>query len=206
MYTIGIVAHESRAEQAKALHTLVQADLPLQLDDDTLGCTANHKRTWAQLAEHNRDWCVVLEDDAQPVPDFTTQLKMALLVAPTDIVSLYLGTGHPRYLQSHIARALTKADHHQAHWITARPAAVHTVALAIRTPLAQTMLTELSDRSIDRAIGTWAKQNRHPIAFTVPSLVDHADTPTINRPTPPNPRKAWRTGQHTRWTHNTVSM
>lgn len=172
MFSIGVVAHESRIAQAKQLYDTVSADV-IMVDDThrRLGCEANHRRVWAELATTDTEWAVVLEDDAVPVPNFRDQLTQALNVAPAPYVSLYLGQGFPRQWQHAIRRTLTNTTPSTC-WITCG--------------------------------------YRHHTAYTLPSLVDHADGPSVHQHQDgiPRtlPRKAWRTGTRDVWTTKAIEM
>lgn len=211
--TIGIVAHVDRYEQASRLRENVSAHY-IAYDSGSLGCRGNHVRVWSDLADSTTEWVLVLEDDAEPIYEFTEpQLQQALDNAPSPIVSLYLGTGHPRHRQGDIARALNRADKAQAHWISARHL-LHAVAVAVRIELVKPMIHGIRGHPkapIDEAITMWAISNRHTIAYTVPSLCNHADQPSLiavhpDRRRHSQPRRAWRTGHHDHWNSKTVSL
>lgn len=214
MTAIGIVAHTSREAQAIRLATRIGA--MVIVDDGTLGCEANHHRLWKRMSDISTytgwtGWVVILEDDAQPVDDFRYQLDMALSATPTPIVSLYLGRQRPPHWQPAIHAATDRADQQDACYITATHL-LHAVGVAIHTNLIPDMLTHTATYQgpWDYAIGAWAQQAGHTIAYTWPSLVDHADGETIAkhpdkmRRTPG--RKAWRTGTRHTWTPTTVTM
>ncbi|MGV7669140.1 glycosyltransferase family 25 protein [Mycobacterium kansasii] len=211
-FAIGIVAHHSRLDQAKQLHDEVQADV-LMVDDTNrrLGCEANHRRVWAELATIDTDWSVVLEDDAVPVPNFRNQLTQALSVAPTPFVSLYLGQGFPRQWQHAIRRTLTNTTPNTC-WITCGWM-LHAVGIAIRSTHIPAMLDYLSTHTykpVDQAIGHHVRTIGHHTAYTLPSLVDHADGPSVHQHQDgiPRtlPRKAWRTGTRDVWTSRAIEM
>jgi GR25 family glycosyltransferase involved in LPS biosynthesis len=210
-FTIGVVAHEKRITEAKNLYDKVGADV-LMVDDKQqhLGCDANHRRTWHALTTTQAEWLVVLEDDAQPIPGFRNQLQQALAVAPTHIISLYLGRQYPSHWQPAIARTTTEANQTHAHWITT-DAAIHAVGLAIHTTLVPHMLQhQRTHLPIDQAITKWAQQHNHPIAYTWPSLINHADLPTLVRHpdgiTRTQGRIAWQVGSRDQWNNSSVNM
>ncbi len=209
MIGIGVVAHTTRSAQAEALALAVEADV-LSVDDGTLGCEGNHAAVWEQLAELPTSWSVILEDDAQPIGGFAAQLYAALPMAPSPIVSLYLGRLRPRPWQPRIRNALAQAEQAGAHWIQSTRL-LHAVGYAIRTDLLPSLLRYTSTRPVDEHISGWARQYGHPICYTVGSLVEHADEPTViplhpdKQPRTPG-RKAWRLGGNDRWTTTTVTM
>lgn len=212
-FTIGIVAHEARLDAAKALADTVAADAIL-VDDAALrlGCEANHRRCWAELAGSGAQWAVVLEDDAVPVPGFRDQLTAALTVAPAPFVSLYLGRGFPRQWQKRIGETIAAATP-ETCWAITSGYMLHAVGIAVRSELVPAMLAHL-DRAIgvpvDQAIGQHARNTAHQVAYTLPSLVDHADGPTIHihqdgQPRPPG-RTAWTAGTRPQWTDSSIQM
>jgi hypothetical protein len=209
MFHIGIVAHHTREHMTWKLAETV-APVLLSIDHGKLGANNNHQLVWRQLAEENTDWSVVLEDDAYPILDFRTHLANALEAAPTPIVSLYLGKQRPPQHQQTIQDALAKADANNAHWILATQL-FHAVGVAIRTELIPDMLTHMRPYlPIDENIGAWSRRKGHPIGYTVPSLVNHLDGPTLiahpdDMPRPPG-RVAHRVGTHLAWNSNTVEI
>jgi hypothetical protein len=194
MISCAVVAHEERLTAATELaHTLGAV---ISLDDGSKGADANHLEAWrlTQLPDDEECvWSAVFEDDAQPVPDFLAQAESALAVAPEPVVSFYLGTGRPPRWQERIPGALATADRSKACWLTATHAK-HAVALAIHTDLRE----------------DWCVTRRHRVAYCNPSLVDHADWPTLiqHRDEKPRdiPRRAWRTGTRDRWNSKTVAL
>ena len=113
---IGIVAHTARAEHAHTLMDQVGAAYT-SVDNGTLGCNGNHKQVWTWLNNHTDEWAIVLEDDSLPTPDFLHQATQALAVAPSPIVSFYLGKHHIPTLdiEHHKQQAITKAQAADAH-------------------------------------------------------------------------------------------
>ncbi|MCG7592401.1 glycosyltransferase family 2 protein [Mycobacterium sp. PSTR-4-N] len=206
---IAIVAHEARRRAAVQLADDTRA-LGVSIDDGTLGCEGNHRRVWDWHTDAGpcHDWAVTLEDDAQPAPGFRDQLAAALAVAPAPIVSLYLGTGYPPLWQPRIRKALDGVDV-ATSWLTA-DSLLHAVAVAIRTDLLDTLELQ-PGYAPDYAITRWARRHGHPIAYTVPSLVDHADTEPVttvryDRLTRHKPRKAWVHGTRAIWTAHTAAL
>lgn len=209
MFCIGIVAHHARADAAHALQEQVHAAY-LHMDDGTVGCEGSHRKAWTYLAGTQSDWCVVLEDDALPVEGFTQQVEQALTASPCNIVSLYLGQGRPPQWQARVSQAIHAAELDDACWIVGRRL-LHGVAVAIRTHLIPSMLDHItsSTRPIDFAIKDWAVEAGHDIAFTQPSLVNHADGPTLiqrDDSARTETRTAWRVGTRHTWTPKSVAL
>jgi hypothetical protein len=209
MYQIGIVAHQCREQLADHLAQQTQAAV-ISVDDGSMGANTNHQTVWKHLSTEDTTWSVVLEDDAMPVTGFRKHLGKALTAAPTSIVSLYLGKQRPPQYQADIQEALDKADANQAHWIVGTQL-FHAVGTAIRTELLPDMLANMKFYlPIDENIGQWSRRQGWPIAYTVPSLVDHADGPTlITHPDGAERepgRVAWRTGTHFTWNSDAVEV
>lgn len=213
---IGVVAHQSRIRQANLLHDRVGA-VCMSVDDGTLGCEENHRTVWQKLATSTTLWALVLEDDAQPVMDFPVHVEKALRAAPTPIVSLYRGhhVNNPDF-ETRGLKASQRAEAAGAHWITSGNL-LHAVAVAIHTSLIPDMLEHIEPLPrgfpIDERISHWARQTKHRISYTWPSLVDHADTESVilrhhRRDKLPRPkgRVAYRTGTRLTWTSETVNL
>lgn len=221
-YAIGIVAHNDRFDMAYQLSRQVDADI-ISFDNGDLGAFGNHIQTWTQLRETcgAAQWLVVLEDDAQPVPCFASQLDAALDAAPGPVLSLYLGRTRPPQVQRPL-RALIHAGLDTC-WVQ-HDEMLHGVAIAIRADLVDSMLETIVQspyvfEAIDTAIGMWAGTTH----YAWPSLVDHADTATVidihpdGQPRGPiiptdtgipvlARRVAWKVGQRTTWDSTTTVL
>lgn len=212
----GVVAHTARQETAARLAlSLPHSPSPplVCVDDGTLGPVANHRRVWSSLGRVGTGWVCVLEDDAQPIDGFAEQLHAALAAAPSPVVSLYLGTSRPPGVQAQVRRALGHAERVGACWVTA-PRMLHAVGICLRTTLIPDMLSAtgpLHPRiAADERWDRWLRRRGLAVAYAVPSLVDHADTPTLvthpDRQPRTQPRRAWRTGGRTQWTGAAVPL
>ena len=207
---IGVVAHESRRPQAMRLIEQVGA-VDYNVDDGTLGCNGNHYEVLTQLRENNpkADWFCILEDDAQPIPDFERQLHAALKEAPSLIVSLYLGTSNPIHWQDAIRRSVAVAE----AWIVGTHL-IHGVGYCIHADLIDELIENLdphSRRPIDEQISAWTAPNHILVGYTNPSLVDHEDGPSCIEKHPDGaprnkPRKAWNYGGRTNWRSRAVLL
>lgn len=209
---VAIVAHINRAAMAEQLAAATAAR-HISYDDGALGCEGNHRQAWQHHVDNPAaDWAVVLEDDARPVSGFLSQLDRALEVAPTPIVSLYLGTSRPLGgWQPRIHQTILAIKHTSACWITCTHL-LHAVGVAIRTPLLASMLEWLPQipLPIDEAITVWAHHYGHQIGYTWPSLVDHHDGPTLvnhaDRKPRDQPRIAWNAGTRHEWNSQQITM
>lgn len=183
----------------------VDADF-LSVDDGSLGCAQNHARSWRKHAENPAEWNLNLEDDAVPVEQFRDQLDRALKVAPTPIVSLYLGGG---YIGDYLTEALLdNAGTIGAHWAVAHGAILHAVALAVRQEILAPMIEHLGTRTdaVDSMLSTWALSNSYEIGYSIPSLVDHADEKSLVTKYRRSPRKAFLTGRRDEWCSKLIVM
>lgn len=178
MFGICIVAHSARSGQARNLATRVGADA-VCLDSGQLGCDGNHDSAHHCLMSLGATtWSVVLEDDAVPVEGFRDQLAAALAAAPSDLVSLYLGRLRPPQFQRSIAAAVSAADQSGADWIVS-DRMYHAVGYAVRTPLLESLTNFDAPVPVDERITAWAMTSRLDVSYCWPSLVDHADWPSV---------------------------
>jgi hypothetical protein len=148
---------------------------------------------------------MVLEDDAVPVPNLGYHLGQALFYAPSPVVSLYLGTGRPQFIQPKATRATSLGR----PWIV-HSRLLHCVAVVVRSDLIHDMhhvareaAGSAAAKPIDEAITEWTKGRMLPVAYTNPSLVEHADQARVAHhdwPDPaPIPRQAHRFGIPESW-------
>jgi hypothetical protein len=175
------------------------------LQETFLSSRSQSKPSSIALVSSTTDWALILEDDAQPVPDFRDQADAALSAAPTPIVSLYLGRTYPVENQHRIPAAMDS----DSCWILHNRLR-HCVAYAVRTDLLPSLALHNSPGIVDTGhITHWAKTHGlTPIAYINPSLADHADTRSViadRAPRPPG-RTAWRTGTRDHWDESAVDL
>ncbi|AEL98447.1 glycosyltransferase [Mycobacterium phage LinStu] len=208
MINIAVVACQGRQKRAENLAQAVRAEF-VAIDNGSLGPGNNHDVAWRWLDESGGTWSVVLEDDAIPVAHFRDQLESVLKVAPSPIVSLYLGRSRPPHWQPSIMQVISSREH-----FLLGSTLLHHVAVAIRTELIFDMLAQ-RDRElpVDESIGTWARLREIPVAYTNPSIVNHEHRlPTTivertsgypgetgKRDGAKEPRKAWVFGSRQCW-------
>lgn len=210
---LAIVAHTKRAEQAHHLMETVGAAY-MTIDNGQLKAEGNHLKAWTWLNNNSHDeWSIVLEDDAVPVHGFRQQLNQALATAPTPtVVSLYMGRKRPPHWQNHLKEAASKAVETDACWITGTHL-LHGVGIAIKTELIGDMLTHTTTTRYpwDYRVAAWALNRKHPIHYTWPSLVEHADTPSVitqhpdKMPRTPG-RTAWCAAPRQQWNSNAIQL
>ncbi|MGW4718865.1 hypothetical protein [Nocardia sp. NPDC004260] len=209
MISWAVVAHTKRLVQATELARTLGA--VIALDDGSKGAEDNHLEAWRLTATTEGEWSAVVEDDAIPVYGITEQAEHALANAPAPVVSFYLGRSRPIRWQHRIHSALHHSDVEGAHWITTSHV-LHAVAVAMRSELRDDWIewAHTSQLPADERLSAWCKTRGHRVAYTVPSLVDHGDGPTLiaHRDGQPRtaPRIAWRTGTRDVWSNRAVSM
>lgn len=214
-FSIAVVAHPSRSTLANALGDTVKADV-MSWDSTGIGCEANHLQAWEYLADTDTKWGVVLEDDTYVVDGFRDQLKQVLAVAPSPVVSLYLGRGHPHGgtadWQNRIAAKIA-AD---VCWLTAE-SLLSAQGYALPTTLIRDMLSTVTPLAtdeglpIDEAISWWCQERCYLVAHCRPSIVNHRDeTPLITSRRDGQPREAervaWLFDWRDRWDDSTTHL
>jgi hypothetical protein len=181
-----VMAHPRRAEQAIALSERLKAWL---VWDELNNEWDTGSRAW-RAATPDADWVCVIQDDAHPVPNFHRHLTAALEHAPRTAVSLYVGTGRPR--TSRVTYAVHRAHKAGASWLEC-DALLWGVAIAMPREHIAPMLEWAQDQPqpYDQRISAWYRVRQQPVRHTWPSLVDHADGPTlVNSGRPAIPRHA----------------
>lgn len=208
---VGVVAHASRAGAAKDLARRVRADFISFDSHGLLGCEGNHDAVQRHLLALGADWAVVLEDDAVPVGSFRDQLAAAISAVPAGcpVISLYVGRLRPPQFQDRIAAALDAADAAGACWLVGQ-SLLHGVGYAIHGDVLPDLIGFDSSLPVDQHISRWVRRHGR-VAYTVPSLVDHADVPTVIDRHPdgaprPRGRVAWRVGCRDAWSSSCVAL
>jgi hypothetical protein len=167
------------------------------MDDGSLGTERNHDETLQLASLTPSDWIVLVEDDAQPVPEFYEQASMALAVAPQPVASLYFGyIGYDGGLGA-------KLDAADPHWFVTG-GLVTTVCLAVRRDFLWPLLKAAqshpgipSDLRYERAAHSLGQD---AFAYSYPSLVEHADIRTVHYTGAAHvPRRAYRVGTRPEW-------
>lgn len=200
LVTHAIVAHTSRRSMAQALSMQTQGRI--FWDDGSLGEQRNHARALAWLAGAPTPWVTLLEDDALPCPAYLDAQARCLADAPPHhLVSEYLGTGrwagtHPQHHAPRVRALVARAERTGQRWITAAEL-WHAVAVSLPVEAAAAAVPDLGGHTpTDQALTRWASRAGWRVAYAWPSLVDHADTPTVTAHPDAQPRveqrRAWR--------------
>jgi len=208
---IGIVAHHKRKAVAEDLAIRVAADV-IELDVTTptgprngaYRCTLNHLDCLEALlgcVESAQEWVVVLEDDAMPVADFRFHVERAVTHAPSELVGLYIGTGNP---SGEVQRQIRAALEHAGAWL-AGDFFISAVGYAVKAHVVNDLIecTDIHQWPLTMEwpmrVTKWAQKRGYDVSYTHPSLVDHADTPSVILPGAKSGRRAWEVGTREDW-------
>lgn len=183
-----IMAHRVRQAQAKELQALLDRDVPILYDsnptpsEDPAQRWATGRACW-EAHDPDADWHLVIQDDAVACTDLLAGLEKALdQLGPDGLVSAYTGTGRPD--QTHVRRALQHAETKDHAWMSTR-SLCWGVAIAAPVHTIPAMLRWCSARgrghvNYDMKIGRYYRdQLGWRTWYTVPSLVDHRDGPSL---------------------------
>lgn len=192
-FVVEIIAHTSRMEMAHNLQSSLGTG-NVWVDSGFLGEWKNHLRAWQHASMSDADYAIVLQDDAIPINDFLSHVEKAVEKRPDELISLYVGTHRP--WKHETLEAVAQADDVQASWLTARTL-LWGVGVVLPTRLIPEMLEGCSKSRLpyDQRLGVWIEKSGRKVYYTWPSLVDHADAPTVAHKGPqPEPRVAHRVG------------
>lgn len=211
---IGVVAHVNRVHLVDELINDVDVDI-IKFDDglpSITGCANNHIRVLKALNEcsHKDKWCVVLEDDAQPVTDFREQLVESLALADTALVGLYLGTGsRAGSTQKAIIPAIQAAEDTGSNWVVS-DWFMSCVGYAVKSSWLPCLIDALSNNGgpVDNRINEWSHRTGFKTWYTYPSLVNHKDEQSLisSAGVPLPVRHAWCSGGRDVWHDGCVRM
>lgn len=172
------------------------------LDDKDGGANANHRRAieWASQQDCR---VVIIEDDALLVDGFTDKVSAWLDRFPDDLLSFYLGTGRPPQYQLEVATKLIDSDQRQTDYIT-MSRLIHGVCYSIPQHRITDVMTRWdSTKPADYAVGDAYGGD---VIYPCYSLVDHADTATVERHPDNEQRKERRRAWRLDASQNTQSM
>ena len=220
---IAIVAHPARMSLAESLSHKVDAEI-VSVDEDSQGAESNHLQALTWLKDCDSEWAIVLEDDSVPVLHFRDQAMKALAVAPTPIVSFYIGRGRPPQWQQSISAAVGQALQTDANWVVGTHL-LHAVGYAIKTELIPSALAHpipRDDQNMqplgvdyvlhrDVPLCRWAYTHEHKVSYAWPSLIEHRHTlPTLITACEDHKgteaRRAWQVGRREAWDSSFVEL
>jgi hypothetical protein len=179
MISVAVMAHPRRQRLTDELLQVLDAPAQLVLDRHNDEWDTG-RRAW-DAHDPSATHHLVLQDDAIPCLNLVAGLARALTyVPPHAIVSLYLGTRRP--MRNTVQRAVDDARAQNAAWVV-MPHLNWGVGVVLPTETIPDMLDHADrhpGRAYDRRIGRWYFENGWPTWCTWPSLVDHADGPSLN--------------------------
>lgn len=183
-----IMAHPIRRESAERVAASLDRDVPIVYDTveepskDPRQRWANGRRAW-EAHDPGADYHMVIQDDALACEDLLAGLEAALdVVGPEGLVSAYTGTGRPD--QYHVRKALRHAVEKGHAWMPTK-SLCWGVAIIAPTATIPDMLKWCSHSSkaklnYDMRIGRYYRDVLGwRTWYTVPSLVDHAEGPSL---------------------------
>jgi hypothetical protein len=192
-----VVGHPARLAAAAQLAATLDAHLVV--DEHQHGEWPTHARALTWAADQSATHALVVQDDAVPVPNLVEHTAAAVDAYPDGPIGLYVGRGCPRPAQ--VERAVREADEVGASWLEA-----NTLLWGVATVLPVQDLPPLLAwcqrvrLPYDQRLGSWYRNQQRPVRYTWPSLVDHADWPSLTGGQARRPaRIAWRTGAPTSW-------
>jgi hypothetical protein len=191
-----VVSHPARSDAA--LHLAAELGGALVVDDGR-GEWATHERALEWAAGQRASHALVVQDDAVPVPRMIDHAAAAVDAYPGGPIGLYVGRSRPRPGQ--VERAVVEAEKHGASWLEA-DSLLWGVATILPSGDLPGMLEWCSRSALpyDQRVGSWYRRASRPVRYTWPSLVDHADGPSLIPGRPRRePRTAWRVGSPTSW-------
>lgn len=153
------------------LHTYHEKHLDLSPGER--GCAMSHIRAWRHCLEVCKDDCMpllVLEDDAEPTAEFTTNLKSALAALPSDPHVLYLGYSQASEWKSEISTNLVESDY---VWTT--------VGYLVWPAGARLMLSQLPvDQPVDNFMANLCAQGQLRSYCVRPKILLQAEAWNVN--------------------------
>ncbi len=95
------MGHDLSAEEIAAVYdeqaALHHKTIPRKLHASNIGCCISHRRAYAEIQRRGLRSALILEDDAEPIPEQLTHLEQCISELPPDWDLLYLGIrGHRR--------------------------------------------------------------------------------------------------------------
>lgn len=183
-----IMAHRKRQAEAESVQAAL--DRPVEIIYDVKPKPskslaqrwANGVRCW-EAYDPAADWHMVIQDDALVCEDLMAGLEAALdVLGPEGLLSAYTGTGRPDQL--HVRKALRHANDKGHSWMCTK-SLCWGVAIIAPTATIPEMLDWCSKpprtrMTYDMRIGQYYRDVLGwRTWYTVPSLVDHRDGPSL---------------------------
>lgn len=199
----GVVGHWKRRD--KAIEIAESLNAALAMDEGDAGSLPNHDLAWRLAYDPAADWVVILEDDVILIDNFEEHVQDALNNVPREgAVSFYTGTAKPR--PNIVRKAVAQGLERGCSWLRSNdlywgPA----VALPAHRVIPMLNFVQRVDRPYDSRIGYYLRANGLPCFYSLPSLVDHIDGPSLIKGCE-EPRKAHVFEEPTNWNKRYLYM
>lgn len=173
--SVAIMAHPSRA--------VLVSDLLAKVDGPVVWDEAGHP--WdtgrrAMLAHGNGTHHLVLQDDAVVCRDLIPGLEKALAAVPMDVpISLYTGRKRPN--GPLVARMVKEAERRKAPWLVLKKL-LWGVGIVLPVPVIEAAVKRGDDQRIfsyDSRLQRFFLERQSDVWYSVPSLVEHRDVPSL---------------------------
>jgi len=177
--SVAIMAHPKRKAQVRHVLECLGEHVPVVWDrkNDRWDTGKRSMLAYNPDCTHH----LVIQDDVLVCRDLLAGVREALLYVPEDVpVSLYMGTFRPQRV--HIAAAAEQATQMRASWVTLEslywgPGVVVPTPLIRPTIDYSDMLTKIPN--YDRRMSAYWEGIGRRTWYTWPSLLDHADGPSL---------------------------
>lgn len=187
-----VMAHPKRRSRAYRLAAKLDAEI---VWDRGEGLWDTAKRAWLTAQPNEHGYLTVIQDDAIPSEGFRDNLDRILAHTYPHPVSWYFGTGRPK---PEVTRSLAaQAVEQEVSWIEG-PGPWWGVAVSIHTDHIPGLLAmRTKTKSDDGRYTLHFSILDIPCLYTWPSLVDHAQIPSLAGPGQRGVRRAHRIGDAT---------
>lgn len=184
-----VMAHPKREARAVALAEQLGAGI---VWDRGRGLWDTARRAWL---EQDGEWHTVIQDDAIPSEGFAENIDRILEHCYPHPVSWYFGTLRPK--ADFTEPTAAQADREGASWIEG-PGPWWAVAVSVHSSLVEEMVDQCDKSRLKADDARYTAHFRRlglPCLYTWPSLIDHADLPSIAGPGQRGIRKAYKFGE-----------
>ncbi len=190
-----VVAHVARREMAEALTGKLGA--VVSWDDGRLEAFGNHCQAMRMAAATGASHAVIVEDDAVPHPDLTRCVERAVTLRPADLIGLYVGRQRPR--PEITEPYIRQAEATGSGWIEPATDLLWPVGYALPAQHVDAVIEAaqgMRGETAGRLPAAWRKVTHRGAVLTWPSLLDHADGPSLTNEHPARQpgRTAWQVG------------
>lgn len=177
MISTAIMAHPARKDMVADLLTELPADTYISWDAHRV--EMDTARRALSFHDESSDWHLVIQDDAVLCNNFMHHAEEALArVKPNNPVSFYLGRPMPH--GNEMTRAVAVAQQEERSWIVTR-GPMWGVCVAYPTKMLTEFLEAAPDEDLpyDEVASEFFWSKRIECWYTLPSLADHRDEPSL---------------------------